>query len=92
MFEELNSLNYKDFVTVCHEIFAHWNNEIAYSSPKNLSEIVFNFLSKYSGNEHKEALVDYVKERTLHESSLVPTKAGQEFLQNILPLPSSPLS
>ena len=95
MFEELNSLNYRDFVTVCHDILEHWNNgfmeaSTVHSLPGYLSEMVFTFLTKYPESEYKDALIDYFRERTLLESTVASAKAGQEFLQNILTLSYSP--
>ena len=85
MFEELDLLSYEDLVSVCHGIFAHWNEEpdISYRLEDNLSKIAISFAEKYSSSKEKDLLSSYINERTIHTLPLEAKKAGDDFLQKL---------
>ncbi|MCL2351709.1 MAG: hypothetical protein FWC55_04165 [Firmicutes bacterium] len=87
MFSDLNSLNYEDFIVVCHGIFAAWNGSVSllYSMSPRLRKAVEIFVEKHSMRQYKQSLIEYIDERVLTESQISDDSriAGDNFLRTI---------
>ena len=85
MFNELANLNNETLIVVSHAIFAEWNSHFIVKErlPKKLKEIVSSFIKRYSEDEYKELLDEYINKRINDEISIESSKAGQEFLDKL---------
>ena len=85
MFNELKNLSNEELIAVGHAIFAEWNSHFIVKErlPKKLREIASLFIKRYSEDEYKELLDEYINTRINDEISIDSSKAGQEFLDKL---------
>ena len=87
MFKELDSLNFEDFINVCHGIYGMWGGHkaIAYRLPSRLKKVVDIFVENHPEQKFKEPLAQYLDKRVEQESPPTPAiiKASREFLDRI---------